>query len=193
MLVAVLSGGCGGDPPALGPQLTAACSFPGDPPACVATESTPTDEGHSHAPLCSPLTHGTNPPATGAHYIRWPTFRSYERPIPWGYLLHAMEHGAVVIAHNCGTGGCPSELEAARALLGCVAPKACGRPPVILVPDPKLDVRFAAAAWGHLLKASCFDPPTFARFIEAHGNRGPESFPNDCGLVDLEATGWCEM
>src|SRR6185436_4611852 len=103
--------------------------------------------------------------------------------VPWGYLLHAMEHGVVVIAYNCPD-GCAADVAAATAVMEAVPRKsACPkpRPPVILTPDPKLSARFAAASWGHILRASCFDAEAFLRFASAHANQGPELFPNDCG------------
>ena len=154
-------------------------------------ELAPRLAGNPHVALCSALNPTTNPPTSGPHYGRWPVFRVYEQPVPWGFLLHGLEHGAVVIAYNCPD-GCPAEVAAARALHACVSPKAaCPRPPVIVVPDPTLDVRFAAASWGHFLRARCFDPAPFARFIDAHADRGPESFADDCGELDREAAGWC--
>ena len=159
--------------------------------SCVIEELSPPSAGGAHVALCSALTPATNPPTSGPHYGRWPVFRVYDRPVPWGYLLHGLEHGVVVIAYNCPD-GCPDEVAAATALHACVTRKpACPRPPVIVVPDPTLDVRFAAAAWGHALKARCFDPAAFTRFVADHADRGPESFADDCGFVDLEATGWC--
>jgi hypothetical protein len=169
-----------------GPRLS-------DASACKLEELAPPDDGADHAPVCGTLQHRTNPPSSGTHYPTWAFFRAYDKPVPWGFLLHALEHGAVVIAYNCPT-GCAAELAEAKALMESVPRKsACPkpRPPVIVVPDPKLEVRFAAAAWGHILRAECFDRPAFARFIDAHLNMGPEFFPTDCGAVDLESAGWC--
>jgi hypothetical protein len=159
---------------------------------CMLQELAPALEGGNHIPACMAATHTTNPPASGSHYPVWPFFRAYDKPVPWGYLLHAMEHGVVVIAYNCPD-GCAADVAAATAVMeavprksGCAKP----RPPVILTPDPTLSVRFAAASWGHILRASCFDSQAFLRFATTHANQGPEFFPNDCGS-ELEAGGWC--
>jgi hypothetical protein len=47
----------------------------------------------------------------------------------------------------------------------------------LLVPDPKLDARWGASAWGFTLRARCFDPAVFTAFYEAHagGAEAPEA------------------
>ena len=145
----------------------------------------------NHVAQCAPVTYNSNPPSSGLHYPTWPVFRVYDKPVPWGFLVHALEHGAVVIAYNC-PGGCEAELAQAREVMAAVPKRGtCTRPPVILTPDPTLDVRFAAAAWGHTLRAPCFNREAFASFIADRVDQGPEYIANDCGYADLEATGWC--
>jgi hypothetical protein len=144
-----------------------------------------------HLPACAPVSYPTRPPSSGAHYPSAPQFKVYRSPVPWGFLVHALEHGAVVIAHNCGE-GCEDELADAEEMIAAwPAKQACPRPPIILVPDPTSPDRFAAAAWGHTLRATCFDRQKFAQFIAERANRAPESAANDCGELDLERTGWC--
>jgi hypothetical protein len=209
-------GGSGGSPPppppgtggvmpvppgtgGMGPADAAPADTQPPPPppdaasACKMEELSPPNDGAAHAMLCGPLQHRTSPPSSGTHYATWAFFRAYDKPVPWGFLLHAMEHGAVVIAYNCPA-GCATEVAAAKALMESIPRKsACPkpRPPVIVVPDPTLQTRFAAAAWGHIVRGDCFDRDTVARFITAHLNMGPEFFPNDCGAVDREEMGWC--
>lgn len=161
--------------------------------ACNAVTTDPDLDDAIHVAECQPITWRTNPPSSGKHYPVWPVFRAYDKPVPWGYLVHALEHGAVVIAYNCPE-GCADEVQAAKAVIADSPPKAsCSPPvpPVVLVPDPNLPVRFAASAWGHVLRASCFDRAAFAAFIVAHENQGPEGISGDCGYVDEPAAGWC--
>jgi hypothetical protein len=151
--------------------------------------------GANHVPECSPLPPGTNPRTSGDHYPVWPVFRIYDKAVPWGYLLHGLEHGAVVIAYNC-PGGCATDIDAAKQVVAAATPKAgClpPKPPVIMTPDPTLEpgFTFIAAAWGQGLRGKCFDAAAFAKFITANMNHGPEFFPTDCGTVDKEAAGWC--
>lgn len=160
---------------------------------CQVQAATPPDEGAQHTAACAAITYRTRPPASGTHYPSWPVFRIYDRPVPWGFLVHGLEHGAVVIAYNC-PGGCPAEIEAARAMIAALPAKpGCPRPSVILTPDPTLDTRFAASAWRRILRATCFDRARFAQFVQENVDRqGPEAnLPGDCGALDLEARGWC--
>jgi hypothetical protein len=73
----------------------------------------------------------------------------------------------------------------------------------VVTPDPHLDVRFAASAWGWALKSSCFDLSLLGPFMDAHYGNGPEDFcsngvdvtaadagvPADCGQPVADAGG----
>jgi hypothetical protein len=158
---------------------------------CSVVLASPPDEGANHVGECSAITPQSNPPASGNHYPIWPAFRVYSKPVPWGFLIHGLEHGAVVIAYDCPQ-GCADEVARATSMVQAWPPKeACSRPPIIMVPDPNLGVRWAASAWDHTLRATCFEREAFATFIQAHANMGPEYSPSDCGSLDREVTGWC--
>jgi hypothetical protein len=158
---------------------------------CGAVESSfPVDEA-LHAETCGELSYGTNPPSSGSHYGSWPIFKVYDAPVPRGFLVHAMEHGAVVIGYSCTE--CDAEVEAARLLVAelgadplcCTGPNCTGAPTrLILAPDPRLDTPWAAAAWGFTLVAECFEPDEFRAFVEAHRGRGPENVCSDG--IDVE-------
>jgi hypothetical protein len=160
--------------------------------SCPVTLANPPNEGAGHVAECAPVNYASKPPSSGSHYPVWPVFRVYQKPVPWGFLMHGLEHGAIVIVYNCPD-GCPNDVAAASALYAATSSKpGCGRPPLIVAPDPTLDVRFAASSWGHTLRAPCFDRAAFATFISEHADQGPESIPGDCGVLDREATGWCQ-
>jgi Protein of unknown function (DUF3105) len=158
--------------------------------ACTAVVAQHPDEGANHVD-CTPVpTYGTNPPSSGNHYQIWADFKTYAAPVPWGHLVHALEHGAIVIVYNCPD-GCPDEVARAQTMIdglpypldpadvdvadgfNCVAPTK-GR--IILAPDPHLDVRWAASAWTWTLKSSCFDEDTFSAFARGHYAQGRENF-----------------
>ncbi|HEU4407364.1 MAG TPA: DUF3105 domain-containing protein [Polyangiaceae bacterium] len=167
-----------------------ACACRAPEPGCAApVEASHPIEGARHVPTCSArVAYATNPPSSGDHYPQWAAFGSYREAVPAEFLVHNLEHGAVVIAHNC-PGACPpadaacpgrcaaavAEAEALAAAYGpdprCAAPV---RNRFVVTPMPTLDVPFAAAAWGHTLRAGCFDRAAFLRFAEAHYARGPE-------------------
>jgi hypothetical protein len=191
LALTLVAGGCSSSS-GTGNTDAAAGSDVGDGVAqCQVERLMPPSEGAAHTTLCGPTSFNSKPPSSGTHYPTWPVFRAYDQPVPWGYLVHGLEHGAVVIAYNCPD-GCAAEVQAAKEVMAAApARPGCPRAPVILTPDPTLDVRFAAAAWGHVLRAPCFDRQAFGDFIAERRDKGPENIPNDCGASDREAIGWC--
>ncbi|MGC4094051.1 MAG: DUF3105 domain-containing protein [Polyangiaceae bacterium] len=134
----------------------------------------------THVAECSPLDDSVKPPYGGPHYPSWAAFQYYDFAVPHGYLIHAMEHGALVFYYNCAD-GCAAEVASAKQVIEAQAvdPLCTGTGTsrrAILVPDPTLDVQWAASAWGFTLRADCFDPDVFARFYQAHYAKGPENF-----------------
>jgi hypothetical protein len=140
-----------------------------------------------HIELCSPTSYPDLPPTSGPHYPIWAAFKTYASPVNPGFLVHALEHGAVVINYRCDT-PCEDALAALAAVLASRPPDPLCTPPlthrIIVSPRPDLDVRFAASAWGASLKSECFDLPALQTFLDAHYAQGPEDFCAD-GL-DLE-------
>jgi len=169
-------------------------AFPVDASSCGAViESHPIDDS-GHVDVCSPVSYSSNPPASGHHYPVWAAFTSYTEPVPRGFWVHDIEHGAVVLLYNCPS-GCDAEVAQAEALIaGLPEDPQCatsGGPVrrMVLTPDPLLDTRWAAAAWGWTLKSSCFEPDVFAEFVTSHYAHAPEdecaegTFIGDGGLV----------
>jgi hypothetical protein len=146
--------------------------------SCAAYEREYAIASSPHLPDCAKVSYGTDPPTSGPHYGNWAAFQTYTRPVPRGYYVHSMEHGAVVIVYSCSD--CDDEIAAAQAMIDELPlDPACTeavRRRIILTPDPLLQARWAAAAWGHSLEADCFDLPAFRGFVEAHYALGPENF-----------------
>lgn len=135
-----------------------------------------------HVTECSRIDYSTNPPSSGQHYAVWAAYQTYDFPVPRGYWVHSLEHGAVVISYNCPD-GCPDEVAEIEAFIDslpvdprCV-PYDLDRQ-VILTPDPLLDTRWAMSSWGHTLRAKCIDQETFRDFYESNVANGPEDI---CG------------
>jgi hypothetical protein len=125
-----------------------------------------------HVEKCANLPDSPKPPAGGDHYGEWAAFQSYDFPLPRGFVMHDLEHGAIVFSYNC-PGGCPDEVAAAQALIDaqvedplCAGSGALRR--ALLLPDPTLDIRWGASAWGFTLRAECFDPEAFGAFYREH-------------------------
>jgi hypothetical protein len=148
-------------------------------------------EGFTHVPVCSVVDYGTNPPSSGNHYPIWAAYKIYTSPVPLGFWVHNLEHGAIVFTYNCavGDGGasdCASEVDAAAQMIAalpadpeCVELAEGVTRRSVMTPDPDLDVRFAASAWGWTLKANCFDPTVFQPFALAHYDDGREDLCED--------------
>jgi hypothetical protein len=153
--------------------------------SCAAVVAQHPDEGAFHVDCLPPPVYGTNPPSSGNHYPIWADFKTYTTPVPWGHLVHALEHGAVVVVYNC-PGGCPAEVAAAQAMIDAFpADPICTTPPkhrLILAPDPHLDVRWAASAWTWTIRAPCFDAAAFGAFLHDHYGMGGEDL---CGELHM--------
>lgn len=162
-----------------GGPLDSPASEPTGP--CNATVEPHPIEGFTHVAVCSHVTYSTKPPSSGDHYPIWAAYRSYSTTIPEGFWVHDLEHGAVVLSYNC-PGGCASDVNAAESWIAGLSDDPLCNPSagdprlrVIMTPDPNLDVKFAASAWGWTLRADCFDPVAFGSFAQAHYGHGPEA------------------
>jgi hypothetical protein len=188
LLAAVAS--CGGIDTRTTPDAEAASA---DGAACTAIVASQQNDGHEHtAHDCDPVTYATNPPSSGTHYPTWTQYKTYTAPIPWGFLVHSLEHGAIVMVYNCPD-GCAGEVAQAQALIDSLAPDpSCGgaRRKIVLAPAPDLDVRWAAAAWTWTLRAPCFDRDAFASFIADYYD-GPDTEAACQNGVDWSASNWC--
>lgn len=163
-----------------GPPLSTSTST-----ACGATVQFWADEGHDHVPIGTTVLYCTRPPSSGPHYGIWAAFRSYDRPVHSSYLVHDLEHGAVVVRYQCAT-SCPAIASALQAVIDarpvdpmCEALEAGVKRRVILVPDPSLDVAVAASAWAWTYRATCVDATSLGAFIDAHYAMATENFCND--------------
>ena len=147
----------------------------------------------AHEPACSEIDYPFHPPSSGRHFSQWAAFGTYGAPVPWGFLVHSMEHGAVVLAYRCEPDDC-AEIEAALQAIAdarfdplCRGADTPSR--FVIVPDPTLEVAIAALAWERSYLATCLDLESLEAFVDAHYGQGPEDL---CAPgVDRSATGWC--
>ncbi len=145
-----------------------------------------------HVTACSDIVYATNPPSSGEHYPTWADYGVYDFALPRGYWMHNLEHGSVVVTYNCED-GCAEELTAAKNWLASLEPDglcAGQTPRILLVPDPLLDVRWAASSWGYTLRADCFEAKAFSDFYAGHAGKAPEAGVCVTG-ADFRADGAC--
>jgi hypothetical protein len=130
-----------------------------------------------HVTECSNVTYATNPPTSGPHYPRWAAYRTYTTPVPRGFYVHDLEHGAVVILYNCPS-GCAQELSDIQTYLNSrTADPLCTasvKHRIVVAPDPAIPTKFAAAAWGFALTGDCLDIAALGAFVDAHYAHGDE-------------------
>ncbi len=163
----------------------------------VFVETLNSDQGAMHVPPCSDVSYATSPPSSGTHYSVWAAYETYATPVPWGFLVHDLEHGAIDVVYNCPV-DCPDEVAAAQAWIDSLPddPMCGGRPRVILAPDPTLTCRWAAAAWRWTLRGGAFRVDPFQQFYEKHyENPDPSLQAPEVSLcmngIDEPAGGWC--
>jgi hypothetical protein len=168
-------------PPAFDASFFEASVGDADASTCNVVLASPPVDPSPHVPEGTPVTYNSNPPSSGPHYPIWADFREYMTPVDDGYLVHSLEHGAVLLLYKCTT-PCDELVASLRALRDAVPddplcdPSQGERVRVILAPRPANDVTVAAAAWGQTYRADCFDGPSLAQFVAAHYAQGPENF-----------------
>lgn len=133
-----------------------------------------------HVPEGTPVVYSSNPPSSGPHYDRWANFQELTHPVDDGYLVHSMEHGAVLLLYACQGTACDAIVPALRAVRdGVPTDPLCDsaiRTRVILAPRAANSVAVAAAAWGYVYRADCVDSASLTSFILDHYAKAPENF-----------------
>jgi hypothetical protein len=170
-------------PEAAAPPMDAATSADAAPfdagPCNVRIDVVPLVDS-PHVPDGTPIVYSSNPPSSGPHYGTWANFQEFTHPLEDGYLVHAMEHGAVLLLYDCPPGAaCDAIVAALRAVRDAIpADPLCDpaiRTRVILAPRAANDVAVAASAWGYVYRADCVDAASLTTFILDHYAKGPEN------------------
>ena len=144
---------------------------------CNAVETRFENGSASHVAECSDIEYSMSPPVFGDHYPVWAAYQTYDYPVPFGYLVHALEHGAIVLLYDCPE-GCAEEVAEVQAFIDELPldPRCSSvvQRRVILAPAAGIGARWTAAAWGYSLRADCFDRAIFQRFYDERHGRGRE-------------------
>ena len=147
------------------------------PPALVSaakaaecTAVTEPSEGADHVGV--PPRYKSNPPHSGDHTLAAASDGRYQKAPPIGELVHALEHGRIVMWHK------PGDKEVADELLkiGNADPEH-----MILTPNQTgMEFQVAATAWTHLLGCPEWNdkvPAAIEAFRDAYRDKGPELVP----------------
>ncbi len=126
---------------------------------------TKSDPGSNHVP--EPPPYKTNPPSGGDHTVQAAAAGVYREPQvpPDGPLVHAMEHGFVIIWYRPGD---TDVMNGAEALGEEFSEE------TLVVPRASLDVPVAATAWHRRLLCKSFEEGALSEFIRAYRDKGPE-------------------
>jgi hypothetical protein len=113
-------------------------------------------------------TYQVDPPAGGNHLATAAPAGVYaaERVPPDGQLVHALEHGDVILWHR------PDAPEEVMAGLREIAERY--PTDVLVVPRPSLTDQVAATAWHHRLLCGTSHPASLDLFVSTFRDKGPE-------------------
>ncbi len=120
------------------------------------------------------MSYRNRPPPSGDHYPTPAGYGIFTREIPAGTLVHALEHGGVVVYYRpdlCDP-ACLGRLQ--RAYNDAPRSRACGVVKMVVAPRQDMDHAVAAAAWGCVDEIGSADPQRIGVFYRAHVDHGPE-------------------
>ena len=133
----------------------------------------PADEGRDHIWPDHPVEYQTMPPTSGPHFPD-PTAPGFYTTRPaFGYLVHSLEHGSVVIYYDLAQLS-PEIEKSLRAFIKANSDPEVG---IVAVPDADFKYPFILTAWDKMLKLDKYDPRVIRAFLAEYLGRGPES-PN---------------
>jgi hypothetical protein len=134
----------------------------------------PPDEGRDHIWPDHPVEYKTMPPTSGPHFPD-PTSPGFYNTRPaFGYLVHSLEHGSVVIYYDPGQ--LSPEIE--RSFRALIAANSDAEVGIIAVPDAEFKYPFVLTAWDRMLKLDTYDPKVVTAFLAEYLGRGPENPPS---------------
>ena len=108
-------------------------------------------------------------PTSGPHSITWSGPGVYDEGLPRPQVVHALEHGHIVIYYDRpGDAG----LKSLRGWAAHYDRNISGG--VVVVSQPGLGAQVVLTAWTRLLYLDPFDAAAAAAFVDAFRGRGPE-------------------
>ena len=121
-----------------------------------------------HVPQGSSVHYGTEPPTTGPHYPTPTDPGYYETQELPGNLVHALEHGNIVIYYDRPS---PEVIQTLKNWASHFQDPWAG---VVVIPMPGIGEEIILTAWTKELRLQKFDATSAAAFIDRFRGRGPE-------------------
>jgi hypothetical protein len=131
------------------------------------------NEGNTHVPVGTAIDYDTDPPTSGNHYPVPQDGGFFDHDIAAGYLVHSMEHGAVIIYYNPAT-VTPEQQDALKAL-AAAHPGSFAQ--IVCVPRNDPTYPIILTAWTHRLRLLTYDQTRIDNFIALFLGKGPEQAP----------------
>lgn len=126
-------------------------------------------EGANHVPEGTSIKYNSNPPHSGPHYGKTAHAGVYDKAPEDGYLVHSLEHGAVILWYRDDL---PKEdVEELKKIFEKMSGK------TIMTSRKEIDVPVALTSWTRILKLEKIDEKSILEFYEANYNRAPENAP----------------
>lgn len=138
-------------------------------PGLQARVLTHADAGRGHINMGTPVQYATDPPHLWVHWPNWTNPGFYERPEPKEKLVHALEHGNVVIYYDQPSA---EVLNLIRSWQRRFTGQWDG---LVVTPKQGLGQTIELTAWNKLLRLETWDPALAAAFVDAYRVRGPEN------------------
>ena len=128
----------------------------------------------------------SDPPTSGKHYQSPPPLMIYDEPVPQWILLHALEHGDVLVQYG------PKVSAADKAALRAAVLEHRSR--TLMAPYPKLGKRVVYTAWQRMLSCQGFQEDALtgaqAKWSGMNGVAPERAAFNTSGSGALAGTGW---
>jgi hypothetical protein len=138
--------------------------------ACEFDRESDEDAGQGQNHVSGSVDYQIDPPAGGNHSTSAAAPRVYGDQVPPDeQLVHAMEHGDIVLWHL--PGAAPDVLDGLRSL----ADRYEGD--VLIVPRASMRTPIAATAWHRRLLCPAFERAALDRFVSSFRDKGPEKVP----------------
>ena len=107
-------------------------------------------------------------PTSGPHETTWTSTGFHSDPQRPTQIVHALEHGNIVIYYDT------PEAEALATLKDWAGLYGGQWDGVVLTPGPGIGKAVIMTAWRKMLRLDPFDPAAAAAFVDAYRGRGPE-------------------
>ena len=128
----------------------------------------------------------SDPPTSGKHYQVPPPLMIYDEPVPQWILLHALEHGNILVQY--GNRVSPADRAALRAAV------LSHREHTLMAPYPKLGKRVVYTAWQRMLSCQGFQEDALigaqAKWAGTKGVAPEAAAFNTPSAGVLDGTGW---